>query len=183
MDSPQAIAALIAGILSLLLGLYNAVENRELKRLTAYVNTVTSERVRWIGRMKENLADLCGTAHYWRFSTARGSVERQLAVQKIDRLRHLIVLELSSDDSDTEIRRLVGNVVTAAATEPHDMPPETFRVLLDSLTDAGRRRIRREQETVEQECRRYKIPVPATDARATVIAVGALILFSCGVGR
>ena len=59
------------------LGLYNAVQNYRSSRRTTFINTVTSERVKWIDKLRESISTFCGTAYYWRFSTLKGSPEEK----------------------------------------------------------------------------------------------------------
>ncbi len=70
-----------------LLGIGNLIYNILLSRRTTFINTVTSERVKWIGKLRENLSSYVGLTHYWFVS------KRDVDPQKLeDILRDLRIL-------------------------------------------------------------------------------------------
>src|SRR5271167_314603 len=82
-------------IFTLLLGIFNAFQNYQNSKRTTFINTVTSERVKWIEKLRQSISTFCGLAHYWRFSTEPGSIEQRAKIEEIDKLRHLIALQLN----------------------------------------------------------------------------------------
>ncbi len=52
-------------ILTFLLGVWNIVNNYRTSRRTSFINTVTSERVKWIEKLRENISTFCGLTYTW----------------------------------------------------------------------------------------------------------------------
>jgi hypothetical protein len=91
---PWRALPLVGILVTLLLGLYNAVQNYRNSKRTTFINTVTSERVKWMDKLRQSISTFCKLAHYWRFSTLKGSDDQRKTIEEIDKLRHLIVLQL-----------------------------------------------------------------------------------------
>ena len=50
-------------LVALILGVANLVYNYRINRKTTFINSVTSERVRWIGKLRDNRATVAGLIH------------------------------------------------------------------------------------------------------------------------
>jgi len=96
-------------VISLGLGIWNLYQTRR----TQFINTVTSERVKWIQELRKNISALTGAIHTWTL-TYKGArspeecdEERKLLAE-IDRLRYLVRLQLNpKDDPDKEIEQII----------------------------------------------------------------------------
>ncbi|MBJ7278202.1 hypothetical protein [Marinobacter salarius] len=86
-----------AGIVfTLLLGIWNLYAHLRDSKRTSFINTVTSERVKWIQSTREAISNLCGRSHYWVMTQDEISQEDSNAVRKeIDQLRALVKLKLN----------------------------------------------------------------------------------------
>jgi hypothetical protein len=147
--------AAFTGILATLsLGIYNAIQNYRSSQRTSFINTVTSERVKWIEKLRQSISSFCGAVHYWRFSTTRGGAEERQKIEEIDILRHLIVLQLSPTGTiDRDIQALVGKLVSITG-EHIEMSPRDFREILDQLTKKTQELLKAEWEKVKAESRK-----------------------------
>jgi hypothetical protein len=52
--------AFIGILVTLVLGVYNAVQNYRSSRRTTFINTVTSERVKWIEKLRQSISTFYG---------------------------------------------------------------------------------------------------------------------------
>ena len=149
--------AFIGILATLALGLYNALQNYRSSRRTTFINTVTSERVKWIEKLRESISTFCGTAHYWRFTTQEGSEEQRRKIEEIDKLRHLIVLQLNPHGPiDSEIEGLVGKVVSMSSGYLAASDDE-YRKTLQLLTHKAQELLKDEWEKVKEESLRGDI--------------------------
>ncbi len=150
-------AAFTGIIVTLGLGAYNAVQNYRSSRRTLFINTVTAERIKWIDKLRQSMSTFCGTAHYWRFSTVKGSPEERQRIDEIDKLRHLIALQLNPDGVvDNEIQKLVGEIVSMSSGHSA-VADERYRERLDELTRKTQELLKGEWDKVKEETRRGDI--------------------------
>ena len=113
MDSKDI--ALFAGVaVAFLLGVGNLIYNILLSRRTAFINTVTSERVKWIGKLRENLSNYVGLTHYWFVSKRDVDPEKlEDILRDLRILRYHITLQLNPSltaDIDQRIMKLVREI-------------------------------------------------------------------------
>jgi hypothetical protein len=102
-----------AGILlTFLLGVWNLVYNFRNSKRTSFINTVTSERVKWIQNTREAISTLCGRTHYWVMTQDEISQEESNQVRKeVDKLRLLVKLQLNPKaEKDIEIMGLIDEI-------------------------------------------------------------------------
>ncbi len=145
------VIAFFAILVTLILGIYNAIQNYRNSRRTTFINTVTSERVKWIEKLRQNIATFCGLVHYWRFSTDPNTEEEREKIEEIDKLRHLIALQLNPRGRiDQEIEALIGQIVTAASKRK-GVPKKEFRGLLKDLVVKTKSLLKEEWEKVKEE--------------------------------
>ena len=55
-------------ILTFIIGVWNIINNYRASRRTAFINTVTAERVKWIEKLRENISEFCGLTYTWSLS-------------------------------------------------------------------------------------------------------------------
>jgi hypothetical protein len=142
------IVTFIGILVTLALGIYNTVQNYINSKRTTFINTVTSERVKWIEKLRQSISTFCGLAHYWRFSTEHGSTEQRAKIEEIDKLRHLIALQLNPKGSiDNEIECLVGEIVSMSSGH-REVSNDEFRKHLEELTAKTKVLLKEEWEKV-----------------------------------
>jgi hypothetical protein len=148
---PKDYVAFIGILATLLLGLYNAVQNYRNSKRTTFINTVTSERVKWIEKLRRSISTFCGLAHYWRFSTVKGSDDEREKLEEIDKLRHLIALQLNPHGAiDKEIQKLVGDIVSMSSGYCQ-VSDDDYRRHLETLTEKTQQLLKAEWEKVKEE--------------------------------
>lgn len=70
---------------------------------TSFINTVTASRIRWIEIIRNNVSEFCGLIHHISLTPLKED-EMKPFVEKIDRLRFVIKLQLNrSDNFDKKI--------------------------------------------------------------------------------
>jgi hypothetical protein len=150
-------------VVTLLLGIYNAIQNYRNSKRTSFINTVTSERVKWIEKLRQSISTFCGLAHYWRFSTEKGSEDERKKIEEIDKLRHLIALQLNPRGSiDKEIQRLVGEIVSMSSGD-RQVGKDEYRKHLETLTEKTQELLKVEWEKVKEEAVRGDLSRKALD--------------------
>ena len=50
-------------IATAIVSIVNIINNYKLGKKTAFINTVTSERVKWLNTLRQNISDFCGLTH------------------------------------------------------------------------------------------------------------------------
>lgn len=111
-----------AGILAtFVISVWNLVQGNRRARKISFINTVTSQRVKWLEQLRQDIATYCGLTYTWCSSPPATETENQEALKQIDRLRHLIPLRLNPSESpDREIISLVTEMplLTDASRRP-----------------------------------------------------------------
>lgn len=64
---------------------------------TLYINSVTANRVKWIGDIRDNISKFCGLTYHYALTELSKS-EKQKIFQEIDQVRFLIKLQLNRED-------------------------------------------------------------------------------------
>ena len=82
-------------LLTFFLGVWNLVVNYRTTRKTSYINTVTSQRIKWLELVRQDIGALCGLTHTWFYSGLAGTDKEHEVLKAIDRLRHVIQLRLN----------------------------------------------------------------------------------------
>lgn len=138
-----------AGILvTLVLGIWNFVQNHRASRKTSFINTVTAQRVKWLEQIRQDVARFVGLTHHWRLSETEGSETEKELLQEIDQLRYVIRLRLNPHDTpDRKIADLVKKIPDLTHESKHD---ELFQALED-LTAATQDMLKDEWEKVKAE--------------------------------
>jgi hypothetical protein len=138
---------LLAGVLAtLVLGLVNLYFNLRAARRTAFINTVTSERVKWIAKVRDNVSTLCSLCDQW---TVHRSQESMPELQRqIERVKNEIRLQLNPKDvEDQDIERLLARLPSWSTS----MTPEDYAKLQANLVSATQTMLKREWDKVKDE--------------------------------
>ncbi|MEE8574955.1 MAG: hypothetical protein V3T30_06035 [Thermodesulfobacteriota bacterium] len=95
-------------LLTFIVSLCNLWYNIRVARRTTYINTITSQRIKWIEQLRQDISTFNGLTHTWCRSNLKGTLREHEVLQEIDRLRHLIRLRLNpSGTHDKVIERLI----------------------------------------------------------------------------
>lgn len=140
---------LAAGVIATLgLGSWNAWMNARINRRSTFVNTVTSQRIKWIEQLRQDISAFAGLTYHWSHSELEGKPGEAEVVKEIDRLRHVIRLRLNPAGShDRAIEALLAEI-------PHYTDPTRQKDLvnaLERLTVATQALLKEEWEKVKRE--------------------------------
>ena len=140
---------LAAGVaVTLILGIWNAIVNYQANRRTTFVNTVTSQRIKWIEQLRQDIALFSGLTYHWCFTDVEGKPEEQEIIKELDRLRHVIRLRLNpAGKDDQEIEKLIVEIPRLTAPINEAKLVEA----LERLTRATQRLLKDEWEKVKKE--------------------------------
>lgn len=110
MDTKDVVYA-IGIFLTFLLGVWNLVQSYRATRKTSFINTVTSQRVKWIEQLRQDVSSFSGLTHTWCFSDLEGKPQEHEVLKEIDRLRHVIRLRLNPEGThDRKIEQLIAEI-------------------------------------------------------------------------
>ena len=138
-------------ILTFIIGVWNIVNNYRASRRTAFINTVTVERVKWIEKLRKNISNFCGLTYNWSVSKLEDTERGNKNVEEIDKLRHLIRLQLNPDgELDKKIEEIIERIP--------DLTDETEKVQLkaelNNLVTTTQELLKVEWEKVKAESKR-----------------------------
>jgi|SRR5208337_1314808 len=97
-------------ILTFVIGLWNVLMNYRQSRRTAFINTVTSERVKWIETLRQNISSFCGLTYNWCYSNLQNKSQEDEVLKEIDKLRHLIRLQLNPSP-ESKLERKIEDLI------------------------------------------------------------------------
>ena len=96
-------------VVTFVLGILNLFFYLRTAKRTAFINTVTSERVKWIAKVRENVSTLCALCNQWMFHLTQDSAPE--LQRKIEQVKNEIRLQLNPNDiEDQEIARLLARL-------------------------------------------------------------------------
>ncbi len=138
-------------ILTFVLGVWNIVNNYRLSRRTAFINTVTAERVKWIEKLRKNISEFCGLSYTWQVSGLEGKPEELDVLKQIDVLRHLIRLQVNPEGThDKEIERLIAQIPQLT----HKSKTDEFKKEVNNLVEVSQKLLKEEWDKVKEESKR-----------------------------
>ena len=124
-----------------------------MSRRTIFINTVTSERVKWIGKIRKNIANYVGLIQHFAYSLVPEMQERtdkaNEIVRKIDILRYRIKLQLNPND-DKELIKLIDEIPDLT----HQIDVNILRAAIDRLVAGSQSLLKNEWEKVKDEAKR-----------------------------
>lgn len=141
-------------VLTFVLGLWNLILNWRVARRTTFINTVTSQRIKWIEELRQDISTFSGLTHTWCFSALEGTPQEHDVLKEIDRLRHVIRLRLNpAGIHDREIEVLINRI--PRLTNIVDREP--LVQALDDLTATAQKLIKEEWEKVKDETEKGRL--------------------------
>jgi hypothetical protein len=131
------------------LGVWNLIQNHRNAQRTSFINTVTSERIKWIAHVRDTISRFCGLTYHWSASALLpGTPEALELLREIDHLRYLIRLQLNPNGkTEQEIEKLLEQI--PKATDPRKV--DELRTLLSELVAAAQRMLKEEWDKVKDE--------------------------------
>jgi hypothetical protein len=133
-------------VVTLALGLVNLYFNLRTAKRAAIVNTVTSERVKWIAKVRDNVSTLCSLCDQWMLHRTQDSTPE--LQRRIEQVKNEIRLQLNPKDvEDRDIERLLGRLPSWS----NSMTPEDYWKLQATLVTATQAMLKREWDKVKDE--------------------------------
>jgi len=140
---------LAAGVVvTLFLGLWNTLQGYYATRKASFINNVTSQRVKWIEQLRQDISAFAGLTHTWCSSELEGKPEETEVLKELDRLRHVIRLRLNPDGTpDRKITALIKLIPTLT----HVSKRAELLAALEELTTTTQDLLKDEWEKVKAE--------------------------------
>jgi hypothetical protein len=140
---------LAAGVaVTLFLGIWNAIVNHSVSNRTIFINTVTSQRIKWIEQLRQDIGAFCSLTYHWVHTNIENKHEEGILLKEVDRLRHVIRLRLNPEgEHDKAIAELVEEIPRLAAPEKHARLVEA----LNQMTRTTQLLLKDEWEKVKRE--------------------------------
>lgn len=159
---------IIAIMIAAGISIWNAINHHKTNKKTAFINTVTSERVKWLDKLRHNISSFCGLTHTWTRSLHNGHSEEFRLLEEIDKLRYLIRLQLNPKDNidgqpNTDKR------IEALITEIPQLTDESDRKKLDQATEDL---ILESQSLLKEEWDKVKLESKSGDLNSSTIGFG-----------
>ncbi len=149
MDTKDVVYAL-GLVVTLVLGIWNFIHLRKAARRASFINTVTSQRVLWIERLRQDVARFVGLTHSWTRTDGDDSQLRSDLLKEIDTLRYVIPLRLNPDDTND-------SCVAALVKRIPDLTDQSMRAELDrsiaELVELSQKILKAEWEKVKAEAK------------------------------
>lgn len=136
-------------VVTFVLGLGNLWYNLRHGKRTAFVNTVTSERIKWIARIREQVSILCSLCDQWIwFRTQDNTADLQ---RQIEQLKNEITMQLNPNDAeDQDLIRLLARLPSLTKL----IETADFEVLKKALISSTQALLKREWDKVKDESMR-----------------------------
>ena len=154
-DYPMKEIILSLGVFfTFLLGLWNIIQNHRNGKKTSFINTVTSERVAWMEKLRENISKFCGLTHTWVMSELYETEKEFEALKQIDELRYYIRLQLNSKPEavlDREIEDQLSKIIKLCTPNPNQ---DKVLNALNNLIETTQKLLKEEWDKVKDESKR-----------------------------
>lgn len=140
---------LAAGVVvTLFLGAWNAVVNYRINKRTTFVNTVTSQRIKWIEQLRQDISAFSGLTYHWAHTDLEGKPGEAELLKEVDRLRHVIRLRLNPTGAhDKKIEALIAEIPRYTDSSRQ----KELTDALERLTVATQALLKEEWEKVKKE--------------------------------
>lgn len=141
---------LAAGVaVTLLLGIWNVFANSRSGQRTIFVNTVTSQRIKWIEQLRQDISAFSGLVYHWAITDLPDPKEEQQIIKEIDRLKHVIRLRLNPVGTyDKTIEYILLEIPR------HTSNQAKIEELLEQLTITAQALLKEEWEKVKSESKK-----------------------------
>ena len=127
---------------------------------TVFINTVTSERVKWIGKVRESISEFCGLTYHWVVTYRQGNLspeekkKEEELLRKIDILKTMIKLQLNPNgEDDKKIMTLIDEIPKLTKETTRDKLKEALR----ELTKTTQYLLKSEWEKVKDEAEKGRL--------------------------
>jgi len=147
----------IIGIsVTLVLGIGNIIFNFITSRKRSFINTVTSERIKWIANLRKDISNFCGLTLHYSLKSIDNSNKEQEVIEEIDRLRYKIKLQLNPNEEESiSIIKLIDEIPSLTDRLTIDkLINDELRIKLDILTSNTQVLLKKEWDKVKAESKK-----------------------------
>lgn len=136
-------------IFALFIGIWNLIAHLRDSKRTSFINTVTSERVKWIEKTRDAISTLCGRTYYWAATQSELSAEDSNSVRKdVDRLKILVKLQLNSSEN---LSQRLFTLIDRLSSLTHSSQISELRETLDEIVKVSQQILKEEWDKVRDE--------------------------------
>ena len=138
-----------------IVSVWNIINHYRVNQRTSFINTVTSERVKWLDKLRENISDFCGLTYTWSMSNVEGKPEEFELVSKCDKLRFLIRLQLNPKEINGEPNpdKKIEELIAKMPELTHESKQEELKDALDQMIITSQELLKEEWEKVKAEAK------------------------------
>ena len=135
---------------------WNIVNHYRVNKRTTFINTVTSERVKWLDKLRHNISSFCGLTHTWCMSEMEGKPEEYELLTELDKLRYLIRLQLNpkTEDGKPNADKKIEELISKIPSLTHESKKEELKTALDELIITSQVLLKDEWEKVKEEAKK-----------------------------
>jgi hypothetical protein len=141
--------------ITLFLGISTAILGVIAHRATVkkrFIETVTTQRVIWIEKLRQDIATFCGLTHTWVYLEDAKADDPRL--QELDRLRYVIRLRLNpNDEPGSRIER----ILQAIPDLTHESQRDKLKGKIDEMVIASQCLIKAEWDKVKDEAEKGRL--------------------------
>ncbi len=148
--------AYIVGIaFTAIIGIWNLWANTQNNKKTSFINTVTSERVKWLEKLRGNISTFAGLTHTWTRNTLNTEEEKTELLKEIDKLRYLIRLQLNPkiENKIPNVDKRIEELIAKIPNLTEDAQRTELDASLEQLVVDSQELLKNEWEKVKAEAK------------------------------
>jgi hypothetical protein len=152
---PKDIAYIVGIVATALVGLWNLWTNVKNNKKTAFINTVTSERVKWLEKLRHNISSFAGLTHTWTRNSCTPDEAREIQ-KEIDKLRYLIRLQLNPKEKNGEpnVDKRIEKLIADIPNLTDESQREKLDLAMEKLIIDSQELLKNEWEKVKKEAKK-----------------------------
>ena len=136
-----------------IIGVWNRISYIRTNKRTVFINTVTSERVKWLDKLRDNISRFVGTIHTWTRELYKTPDEEAKLLGEIDRLRYLIRLQLNPviDNGEPNTDKRIEDLIATIPGLTDKRLSAELNETLDEIIISSQELLKNEWEKVKDE--------------------------------